>query len=94
MLLTRNMSKLESWAVLRELLNATDWNSIFSGSVPVDDMWCLFENIIWQAIESSVTTKPIRCNMFLKPMKKTYPGFINKLLNKKPQMAALQVHKQ
>ena len=35
-----------NWAVLREILNATDWNSIFFGSVPVDDLWCLFENIL------------------------------------------------
>ena len=67
--------------LLREILSATDWNSIFSGSVPVDDMWCLFENILWQAIEASVPTQPVRCNLFLKQMKKTTPRFINKLLN-------------
>ena len=66
---------------LREILNATDWNSIFSGSVPVDDMWCVFENVLWQVIESTVPTKSVRCNVFLKPMKKNYPRFINKLLN-------------
>ena len=47
-------------SVLRERLNATDWNCIFSGSVPVDDIWCLFENILWQAIESTVPIKPVR----------------------------------
>ena len=83
-----------NWTVLREILNATDWNSIFSGSVPVDDTRCLFENNLWQAIESTVPTKPVRCNMFLKPMKKNYPRFINKLLNKKTSMAAPQAHKQ